>query len=521
MAQAPLEFDSVGFCYDSAGAAVFEGLSARIGAGWTGVIGPNGSGKTTLLRLACGELAPQQGHIVRPDRVIYCPQRTDDPPAELASFLRATDSAACGLRGRLGLAADWLDRWDTLSHGERKRAQIAVALWRRPRVLAVDEPTNHIDLPARRLLAEALRRFRGVGLLVSHDRDLLDALCRQCLFVEPPGAVVRPGGYTKAVELAAAEQATARHAREQAKRRLTRLRKEAAERQRLAARSHRMRSKRGIPIKDHDARSRIDRARISGKDGQAGRLLRQMDGRVRQAGDALADIHVTKQRQLGVDLRGEPSRRDALLRLPAGAVALGTGRHMVFPELTIGPTDRIALTGPNGAGKSTLVRHILHALDLPAARRVYLAQEIDRATARATVTAARRLPKAKLGEVLSVVSCLGSEPQRLLETDEPSPGELRKLMLAMGMANTPHLIVMDEPTNHLDLPSIECLEAALSDCPSALLLVSHDLRFLRCLTRTRWEIQPDEADPTGARMCLLVRDAADEPPGGTGGPSAR
>jgi ATPase subunit of ABC transporter with duplicated ATPase domains len=61
---------------------------------------------------------------------------------------------------------------------------------------------------------------------------------------------------------------------------------------------------------------------------------------------------------------------------------------------------------------------------------------------------------------------------------------------------------MDEPTNHLDLPSIECLERALADCPAALLLVSHDVRFLRRLTRTRWDISADEADPTGRRMCL-------------------
>jgi len=144
-------------------------------------------------------------------------------------------------------------------------------------------------------------------------------------------------------------------------------------------------------------------------------------------------------------------------------------------------------------------------LDLPAGRVVYLAQEIDRDTARRTVAAVRHLPKARLGAVLSVVGALGSEPQRLIETDEPSPGELRKLLLALGMAASPHLIVMDEPTNHLDLPSIECLERALGDCPSALLLVSHDVRFLGRLTRLRWEIAPDEADPAGLRMRLQVR----------------
>jgi ATPase subunit of ABC transporter with duplicated ATPase domains len=65
---------------------------------------------------------------------------------------------------------------------------------------------------------------------------------------------------------------------------------------------------------------------------------------------------------------------------------------------------------------------------------------------------------------------------------------VRKLLLALGIARQPHLIVMDEPTNHLDLPSIECLEQALEDCPCGLLLVSHDERFLGSLTRTRWHL---------------------------------
>jgi macrolide transport system ATP-binding/permease protein len=89
---------------------------------------------------------------------------------------------------------------------------------------------------------------------------------------------------------------------------------------------------------------------------------------------------------------------------------------------------------------------------------------------------------------MTIVSRLGSRPELLLRSVEPSPGELRKLLLARGISRAPYLIVMDEPTNHLDLPSIECLEEALADCPCGLLLVSHDERFLGRLTGTRWRL---------------------------------
>ena len=105
-------------------------------------------------------------------------------------MVNSLERDAIKLIAELHIDSGWIDRWKSLSHGERKRAQIAVALWLDPVVLAVDEPTNHIDADARKLLREALRNFRGVGLLVSHDRELLDELCGQCLFIDPPEAVM-------------------------------------------------------------------------------------------------------------------------------------------------------------------------------------------------------------------------------------------------------------------------------------------------------------------------------------------
>ncbi|MFC1739084.1 ATP-binding cassette domain-containing protein [Planctomycetota bacterium] len=504
-------FNEVVFLYDSSSLPVFDGLSVRLGVGWTGIIGPNGSGKTTFLRLACGKLIPLRGSVNSPDKVIYCPQRTDQMPPELEAFVKTNSHIACTLRGQLKIQEDWVSRWETLSHGERKRAQIAVALWQQPRVLAIDEPTNHIDLEARQLLAEALRSFRGIGLLISHDRDMLDNLCRQTLFIELPNAILRPGGYTKALELAKAEQQRSLKLRTKAKRKLTKLQREISNRAREAVKSNRKRSKRGLSPKDHDARFVRGLARYSGKDGQAGRKLRQLNGRQQRAQAELANTYVKKQQQLGINICGERSGRNTLFRLPAGSIKLGNEVPLVFPELSITPQDRIAIIGSNGSGKSTLIQHIVNRLDLPEQKFVYIPQEIDRLKARQIVNSVRNLPKIKLGDAMTFVSCLGSDPQCLMETAEPSPGELRKLMLAVGMADQPHLIVMDEPTNHLDLPSINCLESALNNCVCSLLLVSHDLRFLQKLCRTCWEITLVEDNHDNTKACLVISNINNPP----------
>lgn len=484
-----LLFRSVEFAYETAPAALFTGLDLHLPSGWTGIVGANGAGKTTLLRLAIGELVPRQGRVQSPYSVLYCAQRTDEPPPLLDQFLAAAEAEACQLRGRLGVEEDWLARWHSLSHGERKRAQLGVALWQEPQVLAVDEPTNHLDLPAKALLSAALRTFAGIGLLVSHDRQLLDQLCRQCVFVDPPGAQLRPGNYTEGMAQARLEEDQAHRQRELAREEQQRLEQESRRRREEAARSQTRRSKRGLDPKDHDARFKRNRARVSGKDGSAGKLLRQLDGRVARAQEHLEATKVKKTYELGIWMSGARSHRRALFSRPAGVLPLGEGRALHYPDLSMGPEERIALTGPNGGGKSTLVRRILASLSLPAGQVVYLPQELPLSAARETLDRVRALPGEQLGRLMSVVSCLGSRPQRLLDTAAPSPGEARKLLLALGIVQTPHLIVMDEPTNHLDLPSIQCLEDALAQCPCGLLLVSHDLPFLSRLARTRWQLE--------------------------------
>ena len=489
-----LKFQQVTFSYDTAAGRLFQDVTVHVAAGWSGVVGANGTGKTTFLKLATGLLTPDAGEIDRPANALYCEQRTDAVPDKLAELLAAETNAAGMLKNQLGLGDDWLNRWETLSHGERKRAQIAVALWLAPDLLAIDEPTNHVDADARELILTALLAFPGVGLLVSHDRELLDALCQQCLFIEPPEIMVRPGGVTKGLQLANADQAARQKQYLLQKRVYKKLEREAVRRRELAQQYQKKRSKRGIAKHDHDAKAKIDAARMSGKDVVGGKLLRQLDGRLAQAQKSLAAITVKKDYALGIWLPGSFSKRDFLLKLPADTLMLGARKRLRYPDLVIAPTDRIALTGPNGAGKSTLIRKLFSAFNVPPAQITYVPQEIEAAQARAILAEVRALPHEQLGHLMTIVSRLGSRPHRLLESVEPSPGETRKLLLALGMTYAPQIIVLDEPTNHLDLPSIECLEQALADCPCGLVLVSHDRRFLNALTRQTWQITKAAAE---------------------------
>src|SRR5215510_8943837 len=114
MALHSLKFENVGFGYESSVDAILKNLSIQFTRGWCGIIGPNGSGKTTLLRLACGELAPTIGAVIGAQHVVYCPQRTDNPPELFRQFLESLEPEAFRLRGRLQIEPSWISRWSTL-----------------------------------------------------------------------------------------------------------------------------------------------------------------------------------------------------------------------------------------------------------------------------------------------------------------------------------------------------------------------------------------------------------------------
>ncbi|WP_353652986.1 ATP-binding cassette domain-containing protein [Olsenella uli] len=489
-----LMLSGVRYAYPAAREAVLDNVTITFPTGWTALLGDNGCGKTTLAKIACGLLTPDAGSVTRGLVCAYVAQDADEPPEALTDFALDYGREARELREAFRIEDDMPWRFDELSFGERKKLQVAVALWGRPDVLVADEPTNHLDAGARAELGAALARFRGIGILVSHDRDLVDALASRCASFEPGGIVVRPGGYSAAHDQAELERATVAAERTAAKKELARLAAEKDARAHEAARADARRSKRGLDPRDRDARAKVDLAIFTGKDGQAGRLSSQMDARVAAAQERLAAARVTKRYDGDLWMDAEPARRRTVLHVPAATIPCGPKGTLEIPELWVGSTDHVGIVGPNGAGKSTLLAHLrvllaqaagagqgMEVLDIP--------QELP-AEARDTVVArVAALAPAERGRVLSTVAQLNSDPDRILEGGRTSPGELRKLMLAEGILRHPQLIVMDEPTNHLDLHSTEALERALAAYPGALVLVSHDRRFLSACTTRTWEIR--------------------------------
>ena len=419
--------EGLSFSYSDA-VTVLSDVTVHIPPGLTGVVGENGAGKSTLLSLVAGELQPTGGRLrLDPPSAlaIHCRQGTDHPGAEVLWLAREGDAAARRLASRLALDPESLHRWDTLSPGERRRWQIAAALAREPDVLLLDEPTNHVDAEARAIIVEALRRYRGVGLVVSHDRELLDALTSRTLRLHRGGARLYAGAYGAARGLWEAEAKAgwdARAAAQEASRRLAR--QLAAARGDLAQADAKRRA--GNRMKgrhDHDARSMSATTLAAWAEDRLGRkvevLRRATERATQEIPDALPEHDLGRSVFVGF----APAPRPWLLALDAERVDAGGVPVLQNVKVRLGRGDRVHLQGPNGAGKTTLLRSLIRGADLPEGRLLYVPQELEELEGAALLESVRTLAPEVRGRVLSVVAALGSPPERLLRSGRPSPGE--------------------------------------------------------------------------------------------------
>jgi ATPase subunit of ABC transporter with duplicated ATPase domains len=461
--------------------------------GWTGLVGPNGAGKTTLLRLLAGELTPAEGRVVRDPTdlsLATCPQDVDRCTPAITTLAEAGDRPARRLRGNLRLEPEQLERWSTLSPGERKRWQIGAALLDEPDVLLLDEPTNHLDSDARDLLLAALRRFRGVGVVVSHDRALLDQLTTATLRIHRGAVRLWPGSYSAAKPAWEAERAfhNAEHAALQSRhraigQRLGDLRRDLAGVQHQRSAGNRMKN-----MHDEDASGMLANFCVSSAERKIGRSVQVVRDELARTASALADSHHDAERGAGVVLTGERAPTHYLMAVDLPELRAGPRRLLGPVRLALPRDARVHLAGRNGAGKTTLLRALLASARCPSERIVEVPQDMSPETCLELLDDLRGSPPDERGRVLSRLDALGVDPGPLLASPSPSPGEARKLLLARGLARGAWALVLDEPSNHLDLPSIERLELALADYPGALLLVSHDPALAARLTTQRWTI---------------------------------
>ncbi|MBV9205769.1 MAG: ABC-F family ATP-binding cassette domain-containing protein [Actinobacteria bacterium] len=517
------------------GAPVLSALNLAIGPGRTGLIGVNGSGKSTLLRLIAGELRPGSGMVrVRGD-VGYLPQAvtlgTSRNVSDLLGITAARDAVCAIEAGEAGeeafaavgddwdieeRARGWLDRLgldrltlddqvEQLSGGETVGVALAALFLRRPDVMLLDEPTNNLDLDARRRLYDAVASWTGVMVIVSHDRDLL-GLADQ--IADASGGTVRMYGGNLAAyhELLAAERAAAQRAVTAAAADVRRQHRDLADAQVKQARrdrqGRRLAASGSIPRSAAHARKRTAQE-------TAGRSRELHAGRLQAARDRLeeAEQAVRDDAEIRVELPATavPAGRTILnltgladapwhpaTRAPAGAPA-----PAALAELVIRGPERIALTGPNGAGKTTVLRAIAGLAARPGldirlgAVTGYLPQRLDILDDSLSVVDNVRAaaPAASVNEVRAALARFlfrGERAGQLAGT--LSGGErFRAVLAALLLAQpAPQLLLLDEPTNNLDLASVRQLSQALAGYRGAILAASHDVPFLRSAGITRW-----------------------------------
>jgi len=486
---------------------LFSNLNLTITTGWTGLVGENGCGKSTLLRIIAGDVAPSTGQVaVEPERALrhLCPQRVEVLDSGIERLAQSWERHAVRLRSRLRLEPADLPRWTTLSPGERKRWQIGAALHARPDILLLDEPTNHVDASARDLLVNALSRFRGIGVVVSHDRQLLDELSASTIRLWRGEVASFPGNYSAAREQWQAEQEQTRAIHERARRRERTLARRLGDKRRQqasAATKISARSRIKGP-RDSEARSMARKERAMSAEARLSRQVRLLGRAVERAEQEVSRAIVTRERgrSLVVDFRAAPM--STLIHLDLDIVQAGDTPLLRDVHLTVSRESRVHLAGDNGSGKSTLLAGLLTAGHARREHLLYLPQELTTEQASRQRERVAALEASARQRVMNTIAALGNDPDRIMRSQQLSPGEARKMMIAYGLGVQAWAMLLDEPTNHLDLPAIERLQAALADYPGALVMVTHDRALAAAVTDTVWELR--------ARR-VVVRGRDDQP----------
>ena len=481
-----------------------------------GIIGANGAGKSSLFKLLLGELGPDQGDVEMSggQRIAHMAQEVEalDRPiveyvldgdhalrkaqadllaareagdahreAELHGLIETLDgytaeSRAAQLLVGLGFVqADMTRPLSDFSGGWRMRVNLARTLFMPSDLLLLDEPTNHLDLDALLWLEQWLTRYPGTLLLISHDRDFLDAVCDHIVHMHHQTLELYRGNYSRfertRAEKLALQQAEA--AKQQARR---------EEIERFIARF------KAKATKARQAQSRV-------------KMLERMED--------IAMAHVDSPFHFTLPAADKTSHPLLVLdqatlgyRSQAGDIA-----QLDKVNITLLPGSRIGLLGPNGAGKSTLIKSLTGELALLNGKRVpgehlaigYFAQHqlegLD-VTTTPFVHVQRLSPTASDQEIRNFLGGFGFKGDDAFgEVATFSGGEKARLALALVAWQKPNLLLLDEPTNHLDLEMREALTEALAGFEGTVILVSHDRHLLRATVDEFWRVADHRVEP--------------------------
>jgi ATP-binding cassette subfamily F protein 3 len=466
-----------------------------------GLIGANGAGKSSLFALLRGELHPEVGNLDMPPNWVTAHvaqemtelsqaalEFTLDGDVELreveaaliaaetkhegANFSgesiaelhhRLSDIEGYSARSRAAALLDGLGFTQTdlarpvsdFSGGWRVRLNLARALMCRSDLLLLDEPTNHLDLDAVIWLESWLREYRGTLVLISHDRDFLDAVIDNVLHIEQQRITLYRGGYSDFERQRGEKLALQQAMFEKQQRKVSHL------------------------------QSYIDRFRVQAT------KARQAQSRIKalERMEMISAAHIDSQ--FNFEFRAPVSAPDPLLVLDDVNAGYADKTILNKVLLTIRPGERIGLLGKNGAGKSTLIKLLAAELKPLAGKRVegkdlrigYFAQhqlEQLRPSESPLQHMLRLDPTTREQEHMNYLGGFDFKGDMARSSIEKfSGGEKSRLALALLIWTRPNLLLLDEPTNHLDLEMRHALTLALQDYQGGVILVSHDRALLR------------------------------------------
>lgn len=496
---AQINVNDLTFCYEGSFDNVFESASFAIDTDWKlGFIGRNGKGKTTFLNLLLGKYA-YRGAITTNTVFDYFPYQISEGQMQLSAADFAGEIKAgcevwrviCELE-QLGEGAEILYRpFITLSPGEQTKILLAVLFSGQNDFLLIDEPTNHLDEDARECVKKYLCSKKGF-ILVSHDRDLLDACIDHVLVLNRRTIEVQSGNFSSWWENKKRRDQFRKAENEKHLKEIGKLKQAAAQTSQWAAQNEN--TKIGFdPIEEHD-RCKGTRAFIGAKTKKLQSRVKQMEKRlnreIEEKEGLLEDIEET------VDLKLVPllHHKERIVNIREYGIQYEGAENPVFTDLTmtISRGERIALHGENGCGKSTLLKMILQkagtadshmpvtesgVCDIASGLVIsYVSQD----TSFLKGGISKFCKERNLEESLfcAILRQLDLERIQFLKNMEDySEGQKKKVLLAASLLTPAHLYIWDEPLNYIDVFSRMQIEKLLLKYQPTMLFVEHDRRF--------------------------------------------